>query len=141
MRHDSTVLFELVAAQWCIHCKRLAPELQALAKALSGTASRVAQCDGTVNPRLRSALSVSRYPAIKWLHGSVAYTYASERHAAALQEFAEVRGTRDCCLRVFGFVWPVDRFREALCCGLILLMTGRQTNGGAAASRSRAAPL
>ena len=97
---DAFVLVEFYAP-WCGHCKKLAPEYEAAARALrkSKTAATLAAVDCDAHKSLCDAHGVSGFPAIKAFlagreKGSSLYapeTYAGSRDEEGITRFCEAK--------------------------------------------------
>eukprot|EP01062_Namystynia_karyoxenos_P071119 TRINITY_DN66533_c0_g1_i1.p1 TRINITY_DN66533_c0_g1~~TRINITY_DN66533_c0_g1_i1.p1 ORF type:complete len:503 (+),score=123.12 TRINITY_DN66533_c0_g1_i1:80-1510(+) len=78
-------------APWCAHCKKLAPEWNAAAGELKGSAV-LARCDATEEPELAARYDVQAYPTIKiFMHGTDVGEYEGGRTAGEIAGYVRER--------------------------------------------------
>lgn len=88
--HAQSLVLVKFYAPWCTHCKALAPEYEAAAKALEGKAI-LAEVDCTVETSLCTEQKLEGYPTILLFNsGEESVKFSGDRTASGIIDFVEV---------------------------------------------------
>merc|ERR1719379_1506618 len=84
---NTNVLVEFYAP-WCGHCKKLAPEYDAVAKEFAGRAG-FGTVDATKENLLARVYKIARYPTLKWFVRGQPYDYLSTPNSLTAPELSK----------------------------------------------------
>mmetsp|Transcript_31513 Transcript_31513/g.70911 ORF Transcript_31513/g.70911 Transcript_31513/m.70911 type:complete len:186 (-) Transcript_31513:306-863(-) len=74
-------------APWCVHCKRLAPVWEKLAKEMKGTPVRIGKVDADSDSELAEKFAIQHYPTLKIVDGNKITDYTGENNFEALHKY------------------------------------------------------
>lgn len=86
---SGNVVFIKFYAPWCGHCKRLAPDWDALGEEIEDPEIVIAKVDCTVESKTSQLMKIRGYPTLQLVKGESLFEYEGPRTKEALRAFAE----------------------------------------------------